>query len=140
MLALKIWPAIGGQIFSAKAGSGSALEWNSYFLLLSTITRTWAVRLSARPVRPPGISRDGHAGWWPERGRVSLDGMSMSGHDLEAATAENYRSFAEECRDRSPKYEALALAVAGDRVVLAFLEALPPAKRQPNLLRQPVSR
>jgi hypothetical protein len=60
--------------------------------------------------------------------------MSISGHDLGAATAENYRAFAVEARGRSPRYEELALAVAGDRAVLAFLDALPPAKRQPNLL------
>jgi len=67
-------------------------------------------------------------------GRVSLDGMSMSGHDLEAGTAENYRAFAGEARGRSPQYEELAMAVAGNPQVLEFLNALRPAKRQPNLL------
>jgi hypothetical protein len=60
--------------------------------------------------------------------------MSMSGHDLQATTAENYRAFAAEARGRSPHYEQLATAVAGDPIVLAFLDTLPAAKRQPNLL------
>jgi hypothetical protein len=58
----------------------------------------------------------------------------MTGIDS-VETAENYRRFAHlEAAGRSPSYEALALAVADDRDVLAFLEALPPLKRQPNLL------
>jgi hypothetical protein len=60
--------------------------------------------------------------------------MSMSGHDLAASTAENYRAFAAEARGRSPHYEALALAAADDPLLLGFLGALPVAKRQPNLL------
>jgi hypothetical protein len=60
--------------------------------------------------------------------------MSMSGHDLQAGTAGNYRAFAAEARHRSPRYEQLAAAVAGDPVVLAFLDNLPAPKRQPNLL------
>jgi len=60
--------------------------------------------------------------------------MSMSGHDLAASTAENYRVFAAEARGRSPRYVELATAVAGDPLVLAFLDTLPAAKRQPNLL------
>jgi len=39
-----------------------------------------------------------------------------------------------EAAGRSQLYEQLALAVAGDDVVLSFLERLPVAKRQPNLL------
>lgn len=58
----------------------------------------------------------------------------MSGHDLGATTAGNYRAFAAEARGRSPQYAELAMAAAGDPEVLAFLDALPPAKRQPNLL------
>jgi hypothetical protein len=51
------------------------------------------------------------------------------------ATAEAYRRFAErEAAGRSPAYEALALGVAGDDRLLAWLEELPAAKRQPNLL------
>jgi hypothetical protein len=38
-----------------------------------------------------------------------------------------------EAAGRSPAYEQLALAVAGDDLVLSFLERLPVAKRQPNL-------
>lgn len=60
--------------------------------------------------------------------------MAMRGHDLSVGTAENYRGFAAEARGRSPRYEELALAVADDAPVLAFLAALPSAKRQPNLL------
>jgi hypothetical protein len=46
-----------------------------------------------------------------------------------------YRDFARtEARGRSPRYEALAEAVADDVRVLAFLEGLPAGKRQPNLL------
>ncbi|HEX3211524.1 MAG TPA: DUF2332 family protein, partial [Actinomycetota bacterium] len=48
--------------------------------------------------------------------------------------AERYRRFAEEARGRSPRYERLALGVAGDRGLLELLERLPPAKQQPNLL------
>ncbi len=58
----------------------------------------------------------------------------MSGHDLRASTAENYRAFAAEARGRSALYAELATAVAGDRLVLAFLGTLPVQKRQPNLL------
>ncbi|HEX4063250.1 MAG TPA: DUF2332 domain-containing protein [Streptosporangiaceae bacterium] len=60
--------------------------------------------------------------------------MSMHGHDLSASAAENYLAFAEEARTRSPAYEALALGVAGDPLILGFLDGLPPEKRQPNLL------
>jgi hypothetical protein len=60
--------------------------------------------------------------------------MSMPGHDPTAPTAQNYLGFAAECRGRSPAYERLAVAVAGDQVVLEFLGTLPTVKRQPNLL------
>ncbi len=55
---------------------------------------------------------------------------------LEAGdTAGNYLLFAQvEAAVRSPDYETLARAVAEDQVVLAFLDRLPSAKRQPNLL------
>jgi hypothetical protein len=58
----------------------------------------------------------------------------MSGYDLHAGTAENYRSFAREARGRSPRYVRLATEVADDQAILAFLDALPKPKRQPNLL------
>jgi hypothetical protein len=58
----------------------------------------------------------------------------MPGEDGAVRTAENYRTFAREARGRSPRYEELALAVAGDPRLLAFLTARPAAKRQPNLL------
>jgi hypothetical protein len=61
--------------------------------------------------------------------------MSMTGHDPLVGTAENYRRFARlEAHGRSPGYEALAMAVAGDEPILAFLASLPSGKRQPNLL------
>jgi hypothetical protein len=60
--------------------------------------------------------------------------MAMSGHDLSASTAANYRAFVVEARSRSPRYAELTLAVADDPLVLGFLSGLPVAKRQPNLL------
>lgn len=52
-----------------------------------------------------------------------------------ARLATRYVRFAdEEARGRSPLYEALCRGVAGDAAVLAFLETLPLAKQQPNLL------
>jgi Uncharacterized protein conserved in bacteria (DUF2332) len=51
-----------------------------------------------------------------------------------ARTAESYRTFSAEASGRSPQCEELALAVAGDNQLLAFLAGLPAAKRQPNLL------
>jgi hypothetical protein len=60
-------------------------------------------------------------------------GVAMAGHDLEASVAENFRRYAAELRDRSPAYARLADAVASDDELLAFLDGLPPAKRQPNL-------
>ena len=58
----------------------------------------------------------------------------MHGHDPGLDAAENYRAFAEDARGRSPLYESLSRAVAGDEAILGFLAALPPEKRQPNLL------
>ncbi len=50
-------------------------------------------------------------------------------------TAAAYAEFAaRETRGVSPTYERLSLAVSGDDDVLALLQRLPPAKRQPNLL------
>jgi hypothetical protein len=50
-------------------------------------------------------------------------------------TADGYREFADrEVRDVSPLYQELALGVAQDADLLAFLGTLPEAKRQPNLL------
>ena len=61
--------------------------------------------------------------------------MSLAGHDLSLSIGENYLAFSrQEARGRSRAYEALAAEVAGDPAVLTFLAALPPAKRQPNLL------
>jgi hypothetical protein len=60
--------------------------------------------------------------------------MSMAGHDLSGNIRENYLAFARMARGRSRPYEILAAEVADDASVQAFLAALPPAKRQPNLL------
>jgi hypothetical protein len=50
-------------------------------------------------------------------------------------TAAEYVEFATlEARGVSPAYERLALAVSRDDDVLALVDTLPPAKRQPNLL------
>ncbi|MFE9693129.1 DUF2332 family protein [Micromonospora sp. NPDC005806] len=50
-------------------------------------------------------------------------------------TAASYERFgAREAHGVSPAYERLALAVSQDDELLALLEALAPAKRQPNLL------
>jgi hypothetical protein len=50
-------------------------------------------------------------------------------------TADCYRGFADrEAWDVSQLYEEFALGVAKDADVLAFLDSLPEAKRQPNLL------
>ena len=60
--------------------------------------------------------------------------MATSVDDSNARIAGQYRAFAGEARGRSPQYEELALAVADDPAVLAFLAGLPAPKRQPNLL------
>jgi hypothetical protein len=60
--------------------------------------------------------------------------MSMGGLDPAISLAENYRVWAQEARGRSPAYEALSGAVAGDLEILDFLGTLPPDKRQPNVL------
>jgi hypothetical protein len=60
--------------------------------------------------------------------------MTMGGLDPRRSIAENYRVFGREARGRSPAYVSLAASVAGDDLVLGFLAALPPSKRQPNLL------
>jgi hypothetical protein len=53
----------------------------------------------------------------------------------DAGIAADYREFAyREARDASPLYERLARGVAEDRDLLAMLAALPPERRQPNLL------
>ncbi|MFI6132354.1 DUF2332 domain-containing protein [Micromonospora sp. NPDC051141] len=50
-------------------------------------------------------------------------------------TADTYRLFADrEARDVSPAYDRLSRAVSRDPELLAMLDTLPPAKRQPNLL------
>jgi len=59
---------------------------------------------------------------------------ARTGHDQKVDTAERYRRFAREVLGRSPTYAVLAEAVADNEQVLAFLDALPLAKRQPNLL------
>ena len=71
-----------------------------------------------------------------------LDGPPSSRH--KRARLWNYRAmtiasvYAEfavrEARGISPTYERLSLSVAGDEEILALLETVPAAKRQPNLL------
>jgi hypothetical protein len=58
----------------------------------------------------------------------------VRGAEPELSTAENYRRFAREVAGKSPLYAALCEGVAGDPELLAFLDARPPRKRQPNLL------
>jgi hypothetical protein len=50
--------------------------------------------------------------------------MSMSGHDLAASTAERYLAFAAEARGRSPEYEEVTTAVAGDALIRVPFGAL----------------
>jgi hypothetical protein len=53
----------------------------------------------------------------------------MAGLEPAVGTAENYRRFARfEAAGRSPVFEALALEVAEDAGLLAFLDALPGAR------------
>ncbi|WP_219506361.1 DUF2332 domain-containing protein [Nonomuraea ceibae] len=49
-------------------------------------------------------------------------------------TAGRYRGFALEARGHSPAYELLASRIADDDGLLALIDRLPEAKRQPNLL------
>ncbi|QWZ07757.1 DUF2332 domain-containing protein [Nocardioides panacis] len=49
-------------------------------------------------------------------------------------TAQSYRDFAEQARGSSACFTDWALAVAADPEVLALVESLPAAKRQPNLV------
>ena len=48
--------------------------------------------------------------------------------------AKEYRDFRESASDRSPLYTELAVGVATDRELLAWLDSLPTGKGQPNLL------
>lgn len=58
----------------------------------------------------------------------------MDEEDLAEISARYIRFADTEARSRSPLYEELARAVAGDRETLGFLSTLPDMKRQPNLL------
>jgi hypothetical protein len=64
--------------------------------------------------------------------------MAPAGPASDEATREvarAYRAFARrEARGRSAEYEALAESVAGDAALAGFIAALPPAKRQPQLV------
>jgi hypothetical protein len=52
-----------------------------------------------------------------------------------AEVASLYQRFAEaEAHGRSPLYEELAVAIAGDESTLEFISELPRPKQQPNLL------
>ncbi|MER6947454.1 DUF2332 domain-containing protein [Nonomuraea sp. NPDC000554] len=53
----------------------------------------------------------------------------------ETSTAERYRKFGEmEVRGHSPSYGQLCMGVGADAELLALIDTLPAAKRQPNLL------
>lgn len=54
--------------------------------------------------------------------------------DLNTATADRYRGFADWAHGVSARYEDFALGVAHDPDILSFLGTLPVQKRQPNLL------
>ena len=54
--------------------------------------------------------------------------------DLDADTLEQYRAFALDARGYSPCFDDWATRVADDPEVLAWLDRLPLAKRQPNLV------
>jgi hypothetical protein len=54
--------------------------------------------------------------------------------DLTADTAEQYRDFALDARGYSPCYDDWCTRVATDEELLAWLDRLPLAKRQPNLV------
>lgn len=60
----------------------------------------------------------------------------IAGHPGEVdAVVRAYRAFARrEARGRSAEYEALAESVAADAALVGFIAALPPAKRQPQLV------
>jgi hypothetical protein len=61
--------------------------------------------------------------------------MTIGRDDAYMSTAATYAEFAaREAHGVSPTYERLSLAVSRDADVLALLGALPPIKRQPNLL------
>lgn len=67
--------------------------------------------------------------------------MGMCGFAIIArvTVASMYAEFAvREARGVSPTYERLSLAVCGHEKILAMLDTVPPAKRQPNLLPGPV--
>src|SRR5690554_1105812 len=55
--------------------------------------------------------------------------------DPAVTTADRFRAFAEvEARGLSECYQEWALGISTDQAVLALLDALPPGKRQPNLV------
>lgn len=57
------------------------------------------------------------------------------GGGIHPEIAGRYRRFARiEAAGRSPLYEAMADAIAGDAAMLAFVASLPPERQQPNLL------
>lgn len=58
-----------------------------------------------------------------------------AGGDPRESVADAYRAFARrEARGRSAAYEALGEAVAQDAAIIGFIAALPPGKRQPQLV------
>jgi hypothetical protein len=73
---------------------------------------------------------------WRVQGRLTVIARGRTRHhDSHMTTAATYAEFAaREAHGESPTYERLSLAVSRDPEMLALLDALPPSKRQPNLL------
>src|SRR5438270_8976164 len=69
------------------------------------------------------------------RARAADRRLSSMEQDERTRLSAAYRRFAaDEANGKSPLYEELARGVAADSEILDFLLALPPPKRQPNLL------
>lgn len=102
--------------------------------LLSPLMAAWGIAVGmAMSVRATEVRVAQQLGMLASPSTPPAQG-GMTGIDA-IETAENYRRFAQiEAAGRSSAYETLALAVADDEAILAFLEGMPPIKRQPNLL------
>jgi hypothetical protein len=88
-----------------------------------------------RDLRSPACPDAANLGWVQTACCIVSKDCAVTGDDEAVSTAENYRRFAHlEARGRSPLYEELTEAVAGDLQVLRLIASLPAAKRQPNLL------
>ncbi len=82
-----------------------------------------------RPIWSGGTRR-----WPPLRIGDGLSAPAVAGFGL-MTTVDWYRAFAEfEAAGSSPRYQALATAVADDRALIERIRTFPTEKRQPNLL------